>query len=1189
MSALEKLKEKLRAKPNVEELGRKQVNVVIPIPNRPEEVRLTMVTINDKRETANFDIEELNKKLREQRLSKLIVAPTVEVGADSRNESGPIPLVTVAKPKPTKRLTNKTRLVLQDEGVAIIPQELPIVGEEQPIAREREEEDVATRPRQTRKLPKGVSILPPEAWIQFGDTPLLSRLPPKQPKVNYKVSSYYMNNREIFVNFINSVFEGYRDQTLDETSQITCDDLGKSVGDFKPLPHQLLVRDYLNLYTPYRGLLLFHSLGSGKTASSIAIAEGMKGAKKVIIMTPASLEDNYRLELKNAGDPLYRLNQCWEWVSIRKNPELAETLSSILSLPLEYIRKNGGAWLVNVTKPSNCDNGKSKTSVQQQKDQISINAQIDKMIETKYEFIHYNGLRRDKLKRMTDNFENNIFDDSVVVIDEAHNLISRIVNKLEKEKAIPMNEKGKKEKVHISLSLILYEMLLTAKNVRIVLLTGTPIINYPNEVAILYNILRGYIKTWEFPLDIRASQGVNKDSLLGIFSREKNLDYLDYNSSTKQLLITRNPFGFENKEKTESGYHGVTNEQRTIRKEGGEFTLQERGTISDDDFEKRIIHILRDNGIEVFASAIRVQMYKALPDKLEEFFNWFLESNTMNVKNANLFKRRIMGLTSYFRSAQESLLPSYEKISDYHIVKIPMSNYQFGVYEEARKPERRQDTSKKQTKRKVDDDGVFIDAVSTYRIFSRLFCNYVMPKEIGRPLPQEDHEVHAAEEGKEKTSANASTEAKAIEENYANALNKEDEVSKEDDDSREGEIEGDEIVERFANATYEKRLRAAMANLKEHASEYLSKSGLATYGPKYLHILENIQDPAHIGLHLVYSQFRTLEGIGIFTLVLEANGFAQFKLKKDGAGVWQIDIPPQDAGKPTFALYTGTESKEEKELVRKIYNSQWDELPPSLTAQLREIANNNNIGHVIKVFMITASGSEGINLRNTRYVHLMEPYWHPVRTEQVIGRARRICSHKALPQELQTVEVFLYLMTFTKEQLLSDESIELKLKDLSKREYQLDPSNPKKSYIPFTSDEALFEISSIKEEVTNQLVKAVKESSIDCAIYSKLGNKEQLHCLQFGDPSPQSFSYSPSLSTDNVDTMAVLNEKKLTWSGREVTLLGKLYIYRKVDKNRGLVYDLDSYKQALAVPGIEPTLLGTLNRQPNGEMKFDKI
>ena len=32
-------------------------------------------------------------------------------------------------------------------------------------------------------------------------------------------------------------------------------------------------------------------------------------------------------------------------------------------------------------------------------------------------------------------------------------------------------------------------------------------------------------------------------------------------------------------------------------------------------------------------------------------------------------------------------------------------------------------------------------------------------------------------------------------------------------------------------------------------------------------------------------------------------------------------------------------------------------------------------------------GAEGISLRNTRCVHIMEPYWHPVRIQQVIGRA----------------------------------------------------------------------------------------------------------------------------------------------------------------------------------------------------------
>ena len=53
----------------------------------------------------------------------------------------------------------------------------------------------------------------------------------------------------------------------------------------------------MNLYTPYRGLLLYHGLGSGKTCSSIAIAEGMKSGRKIIIMTPASLRRNYIEEI----------------------------------------------------------------------------------------------------------------------------------------------------------------------------------------------------------------------------------------------------------------------------------------------------------------------------------------------------------------------------------------------------------------------------------------------------------------------------------------------------------------------------------------------------------------------------------------------------------------------------------------------------------------------------------------------------------------------------------------------------------------------------------------------------------------------------------------------------------------------------------------------------------------------------
>ena len=106
----------------------------------------------------------------------------------------------------------------------------------------------------------------------------------------------------------------------------------------------------------------------------------------------------------------------------------------------------------------------------------------------------------------------------------------------------------------------------------------------------------------------------------------------------------------------------------------------------------------------------------------------------------------------------------------------------------------------------------------------------------------------------------------------------------------------------------------------------------------------------------------------------------------------------------------------------------------------------------------------------------MEPYWHPVRKEQVIGRAKRICSHNNLPEEHRTVDVFLYLMTFSEAQLAPNnkDSIELRLKDKGKL---IDK--------PLTSDEALHETSNLKENITRELLMTIKQTSVDCKIYSK--------------------------------------------------------------------------------------------------------
>ena len=101
---------------------------------------------------------------------------------------------------------------------------------------------------------------------------------------------------------------------------------------------------------------------------------------------------------------------------------------------------------------------------------------------------------------MTQNFEKNIFDNSVVIIDEAHNLISRIVNKINRMSKFSEKKRGPQMEIYTHLALQLYEFLLRAENCRVILLTGTPIINYPNEIGILFNILRGYIKTWHLPI-----------------------------------------------------------------------------------------------------------------------------------------------------------------------------------------------------------------------------------------------------------------------------------------------------------------------------------------------------------------------------------------------------------------------------------------------------------------------------------------------------------------------------------------------------------------------------------------------------------------------------------------------------------------------------------------------------------------
>ena len=209
--------------------------------------------------------------------------------------------------------------------------------------------------------------------------------------------------------------------------------------------------------------------------------------------------------------------------------------------------------------------------------------------------------------------------------------------------------------------------------------------------------------------------------------------------------------------------------------------------------------------------------------------------------------------------------------------------------------------------------------------------------------------------------------------------------------------------------------------------------------------------------------------------------------------------------------------------------------------------------------MITSSGAEGISLRNTRMAHIVEPHWHPVRIEQVIGRARRICSHNTLPEEEQNVTVFMYLMKFTDEQLIPESANGLASKDLLEKDVsKIDKKTP------LTSDQYLYETSNIKESINKQILSAIKGLN-DCSLHAK--EDDPIVCMSFGAVPESRFTTTPALTTETEYAREEKrNLKKIEWKAEVVTLEGIKYALRRFNQKlparkapEGELLDIQSY------------------------------
>ena len=106
------------------------------------------------------------------------------------------------------------------------------------------------------------------------------------------------------INFQEKIKEIFREYKIKDKKQTLKDFCYPKKYTFQ-LP-QLFVAEYLNPKTPYKGILLYHRIGAGKTCTVISIAEAFKTKMNVIVVLPASLIGNFRSELRSeCGGNIY--------------------------------------------------------------------------------------------------------------------------------------------------------------------------------------------------------------------------------------------------------------------------------------------------------------------------------------------------------------------------------------------------------------------------------------------------------------------------------------------------------------------------------------------------------------------------------------------------------------------------------------------------------------------------------------------------------------------------------------------------------------------------------------------------------------------------------------------------------------------------------------------------------------------
>ena len=266
------------------------------------------------------------------------------------------------------------------------------------------------------------------------------------------------------------------DGTIDEDTDIETQADRLSKREMELSPHQTFVRNFLSFQTPYNSLLLYHGLGSGKTLTSIGVCEEMRkymqqtGMKKrILIVASPNVQENFRTQLFDERK-LVLVDGVWTYQGPIGGRFLRETnptqlrglsrekvVSQVKALVNRAYQFMGYESFANDIKHK--ETGAREVAVAEEMPTTTK--------KNKQRFTEGLVPLTDRIRRHLDREYNG----RLVVIDEIHNI--RITDDNDNKKV----------------AVYLMRLVESAKNMRLLLLSATPLYNSPKEIVYLLNLM----------------------------------------------------------------------------------------------------------------------------------------------------------------------------------------------------------------------------------------------------------------------------------------------------------------------------------------------------------------------------------------------------------------------------------------------------------------------------------------------------------------------------------------------------------------------------------------------------------------------------------------------------------------------------------------------------------------------------